>query len=82
MIVAQGENLSEASSSPTSDCIMPDARLIEFLLLTMPVSLVDFTKDGSLNIAPRESLISGENFQTSGGNDLVGGQGTKLFISR
>lgn len=68
---AQGESLSDTLNSSASDCIMPDARLIEFLLVTIPVSLIDFTRDGSFDIISRESLISGEKSQTVGGKPLV-----------
>lgn len=71
MTAAQWDHSSDASNSSTSDCIMPDARLIEFLLLAMPVFLVDFTRSGSFDIVPRESLTSGENFQTVRGKTLV-----------
>ena len=71
VIAAQQENLSDASKSSTSDYIMPDARLIEFLLPTMPVFLVDFSRSGSFDVVPRESLTLGENFQTVQGKTLV-----------
>ena len=36
VIASQGKNLSDASNSSTSDSRIPSARLLEFLLLTMP----------------------------------------------
>lgn len=53
---------------------MPDTRLTEFPLLTMPVFLVDFSRSRSFDIIPRESLISEENFRTVGGKTLLKGK--------
>lgn len=68
VIAAQRENLPDASYQTTS-CLIPG--LIEFLLLIMPVFLVDFSRSGSFDIIPRESLISEETFLTVGGKTLL-----------